>query len=237
MVVVSLPFQSNLLLLMQGQCLYVNIKIFPAAVNDGRTQSLLKNVSGSSLNASERESNCCKLQFLVPDEDWRCKPTSSLSTAPGSTALTEGHCVSVPTECGCGWSPELPPGSISGSSSLRRQCVHTLPSRAFKSSRATGTNVHVWLPCGKWRLHTSCRVLMSAGSLFFFFSPSLLASPTLSPFICVYTRRHFFKWVVKYLWGKCYEVVEKLSLREVTDQSRRRQASGAHVYPALISLF
>lgn len=197
-----------------------------------------KNVSGSSLNASERESNCCKLHFLVLDEAWRRKPTSSLSTVPGITPLTEGHCVSVQLNVAAA---EV---KSSRGSSVVPQCVHTLPSRAFRSSRAAGTNAHVVLPCGdvrqltggKWRLHTSCRVLMSAaGSLFFFAEPTCFPH-IISFYMCLHSPS-LFKWVVKYLWGKCYEVVEKLSLREVTDQSRRRQASGAHVYPALISLF
>lgn len=33
-----------------------------------------------------------------------------------------------------------------------------------------------------------------------------------------------FKWVVKCLWGKRSEVAEKVSLREVTDESGRRRA-------------
>lgn len=124
------------------------------------------------------------------------------------------------------------------------QCVHTLPSHAFKPSPATGINVHVCFgvaTCGSWPVASDDFTPAATRSclqvyFFFFFAEPICFPHIISSYVCLHSPS-LFKWVVKHLWGKCDEVVEKLSLREVTDPSRRRQAAGAHVYPALISLF
>lgn len=68
-------------------------------------------------------------------------------------------------------------------------CFQTLTGDWDKCARLLRCRHVRQLTGGKRRFHTSRHALMSAG--IFFFSLSLFASPTLSPLMCVYTRRHF----------------------------------------------